>query len=183
MNLIIKTKVKKKMKTIKLVRRLLFLLLVFGMSTGVYGQERAKKLPLKTGRFLQEDLLLPKNDTVIMQGAEIKVGAYLYKKWYRSVEIVGFGKSKESDFEKGFYFIQQKPKRTITYQLVVQEVHNNRKTMFTRTVYVAKTEEEKMQLEKQLKEKREAEKKRMEEQGRTGQIDFSGLKQFEPKKK
>ena len=88
---------------------LLLLLFGFGISTGVYGQEEAKQPSSKTKIPKLEDLLLPKNDTVIMWGAEIKVGAYFYKNWWRAIEIVdsgkSIGKSDSLDFKKGFYFL------------------------------------------------------------------------------
>jgi len=131
--------------------------------------------------------LRPEYDTVIMQGAEIKVGAYFQKARWRGIEIVdsgkSIGKSDESDFKKGFYFTRYKPQQTITYKFVLQDSKSKDRFAYFRTVYVAKTEEEKQQFEKQLKEQREAVKKKQEEVSRTGRIDFSVLKQLEPKKK
>ena len=170
------------------MKNYLLLLLLFGVgvSTGVYGQEEAKKLPPKIGRAYFERYMRPEYDTVIMQGAEIKVGIYLRKTGWRNIEIVdsgkSIGKSDESDLKKGYYFIRQKPQQTITYEFVLQDLNPGRVAL-TRTVYVAKTEAEKKQFEKQLKEQREAVKKKQEEASRTGRIDFSVLKQLEPKKK
>jgi|GEM_PF-3092107 len=166
---------------------LLFLLFGFGMSMGVYGQEETKKLPPKIGRAYQEKYMRPEYDTVIMQGSEVKVGVYLRKPFWRGVEIVdsgkSIGKSDESDFKKGYYFTRHKPQQTTTYKFVLQDSESKDRFAYFRTVYVAKTEAGKKQFEKQLKEQKEAVKRKQEEASRTGRIDFSVLKQLEPKKK
>jgi len=100
---------------------------------------------------------------VIMRGEAIEVGTYLSRKWMRGAEIEGFGSSKKSDMENGYYTIIQKPKQTITYRIKHIDPEGD-KLVFRRTIYVAKTAEERKQLEKQLKEKLEAEKA----QARTG---------------
>ena len=156
---------------------LLFTLLLLGTFAGVYGQEKTKRTMPKRVRS-HEQLLLPPRDTVIMRGEEIEVGSYLHEKWQVSVEVVDFGKSKKSDLEKGFYVIKQKPRQTITYRLVIQHLNDDSRYRIDRTVYVAKNEEEKKQLEQRLKEKIEAERKQREEQKKAGKIvlDFSKLK-------
>ena len=60
--------------------------------------------------FIHNQAFIPIFDTVIMRGEKIEVGAYLHEKYLREIEIVGFGKSKKSDLEKGYYVIEQKPK-------------------------------------------------------------------------
>ena len=135
---------------------ILFILMAVALSSGVYGQEQTKRV-LPKGIRGPWDLLLPKRDTVIMRGEEIEVGAYLLKeKFLEEVEIVGFGKSKKSDFEKGYYAIKQKPKQTITYEFNWKP--NKWGITDIRTVYVAKTEEEKKKLEEMLEKKRQEEK-------------------------
>ena len=156
---------------------LLFLLLLLGISAGVHGQENTKRTRPKVISYYT-DLLLPIRDTVIICGEEIEVGSYFHKNWQVSVEVIGFGKSKESDLEKGFYIIKQKPKQNITYQLAIQCLNDKAKLVFHRTVYVAKNEEEKKQIEQRLKEKFEAEKKRIEKVGKTRYIDMSQTGKF-----
>ena len=102
------------MKAIKITKRLLFLLLVFGMSMEADGQEKTKRTLPKRVKGGRVGLLIPARDTVIMRGETIEVGTYLHKKWMGSAEIEGYGRSKKSDMEKGYYTIIQKPKQTIT---------------------------------------------------------------------
>jgi len=154
------------MKVVKITRCLLILLLVFGMSTGADGQEKAKRTLPKMVKGGRVGLLIPVRDTVIMRGEAIEVGTYLHKTWTRGAEIEGYGVSKKSDMEKGYYTIIQKPKQTITYRIKHIDPEGS-KIAFRRTIYVANTAEEKKQLEKQLKEKPEAEK--------TGGLSLSGI--------
>jgi hypothetical protein len=134
------------------------LLLVLGVAENVYGQKTTRRVAPQMIRN-HPDLLIPVRDTVIMRGEGIEVGAYFHKNWLTGVEIVGFGKSKKSDLNKGFYIIKQNPKQTITYQLVIQDPLSNNRIGYQRTIYVAKTAEEKKQLEKKLEEKLESERK------------------------
>ena len=127
---------------------LLFLLL----PSVVCGQER--KMPnLTKGPHLdiRQNAIIPVTDTVIMQGEEIEVGAWLFN-FMTTIEVVNFGKSKKKDLEKGYYVIKQRPKQTITYTILSWGDQND-KFSFKRTVYVAKDEEEKKQFEKLARQK------------------------------
>ena len=166
---------------------LLFLLLLLGTSVGVYGQKRTMPDPRKGPHSHRpENLIIPIQDSVILHGEEIEVGAFLSKKWDAlGVEVSGLGKSQESDFKKGFYVIKQKPKQTITYKFVIQE--SEIRVVYYRTVYVAKNEEEKKQLEKQIKEKfeakKEAERKTSEAVRRGERVNIGHLLPPPPQKK
>ena len=134
---------------------LLFVLMAVGVSLGVYGQEQSKRVSKKLkGPW---DLLIPAHDTVIMQGEEIKIGAYLKEKVMPEIEILGFGKSKKSDIEKGYYVIKQKPKKTTTYELVWYYAAKGFRNISPITVYVAKSEEERKQMEAKTEEKKKQE--------------------------
>jgi hypothetical protein len=127
---------------------LLFLLL----PSVVCGQER--KMPnLTKGPHLdiRQNAIIPVTDTVIMQGEEIEVGAWLFD-FMTTIEVVNFGKSKKKDLKKGYYVIKQRPKQTITYTILSWGDQND-KFSFKRTVYVAKDEEEKKQFEKLARQK------------------------------
>ncbi|MBR4999722.1 MAG: hypothetical protein IKY11_02190 [Rikenellaceae bacterium] len=132
---------------------LLFLLLAVGLSSEVYGQKRWRDFCPPGFDFTAP--LLPRRDTVIMRGEEIEVGCYLDKKWGKDFEIVGYGKAKKSDYEKGSkegsynkYSIKLKPKQTTTYEF--RWFGFNREQRSGRIVYVAKTAEEKKQLEEKI---------------------------------
>ena len=137
---------------------LLFLLLAVGLSSEVYGQQVWKGKSYQrtvqkfTPRNFQDwDPLLPRRDTVIMRGEEILVGGFLCEVNTKEFEIIGYGIAKKSDYKKGYYFIKLKPKQTTTYEFKWVEpidVMN-----IGRNVYVAKTAEEKKQLEEGLKAK------------------------------
>ena len=149
---------------------LLFLLLAVGLSSEVYGQgkintEKLKSLPRTLEDFtppgISEDSpFLPMRDTVIMLGEEIEVGAYLCEVSCKRVEIVGYGKSKKShlkkvdgyEYKKGTYFIKVKPNRTTTYEFIWTD-DVGWELRDGRIVYVAKTAEEKKQLEEMLNAK------------------------------
>ena len=151
-------------------KNILFLfVMAVGFSSAVYGQEHKKdssekKIPnfriirseTRTIKSFtppgvpSSDPFLPARDTVIMRGEEIEVGAFFSEQVIKEVEIIGFGKSKKSDFEKGSYIIKLKPKQTITYEFKWNEVGWGERRS-GRIVYVAKTEEEKKQLEEKLK--------------------------------
>ncbi len=135
---------------------LLFLLLAVGLSPEVYGQKvnRSKSYPTQKAYYPYgyepSHPLLPQRDTVIIRGEEIEVGSYLSTQWHKSFEIIGYGKAKKSDIRKGFYKIKLKPKQTTTYEFDYVEV-NGFTARKGRIVYVAKTAEEKKQLEERLK--------------------------------
>ena len=133
---------------------LLFLLVVVGLSSEVYGQKRWKDFCPPGFDFTAP--LLPRRDTVIMRGEEIEVGCYLDKKWSTDFEIVGYGKAKKSDYKKGSkegsynkYSIKLKPKRTTTYEFKWIQWDGSQ-IGSGRIVYVAKTAEEKKQMEEKL---------------------------------
>ena len=133
---------------------LLFLLVVVGLSSEVYGQKRWKDFCPPGFSF--NDPLLPRRDTVIMRGEEIEVGGYLKEGWIEDFEIVGYGKAKKSDYKKGSkegsynkYSIKLKPKQTTTYEF--RWVDDYGVMHRGRIVYVAKTAEEKKQLEEKVK--------------------------------
>ena len=135
---------------------LLFLLLAVGLSSEVYGQQvREVKSYQRTSKkftppgFLDWDPLLPRRDTVIMRGEEIEVGGYLSEEETKQFEIIGYGKAKKSDYKKSSYRIKLKPKQTTTYEFKWIE-RDGIKKRSGRIVYVAKTAEEKQQLEEKI---------------------------------
>ena len=122
---------------------LLFLLVVVGLSSEVYGQK-----PRKFPKGYEIDPVLPTRDTVIMRGEEILVGGFLCEVNTKEFEIIGYGIAKKSDYKKGYYFIKLKPKQTTTYEFKWVEPIG---VMYRgRNVYVAKTAEEKKQMEEKL---------------------------------
>ena len=140
---------------------LLFLLTILCLSTEVYGQKSDTK---KFERFTPwgvyaHDPFLPRRDTVIMLGEEIEVGGFLSELVVKEIEIIGYGKSKKSDLKKidgavykrGAYIIKLKPKNTTTYEFKWVDLRSGDSQMSGRIVYVAKTAEEKKQLEEKLK--------------------------------
>ena len=150
---------------------ILFLfVMAVGFSSAVYGQEHKKDssekknpnfriISSKTRTFKSFtppgvsplEPVWPMRDTVIMRGEEIEVGGFLSEQEVIEFEIIGFGKSKKSDLEKGSYIMKLKPKQTITYEFKWKDVDGNLYPS-GRIVYVAKTEEEKKQLDKKIKE-------------------------------
>ena len=146
---------------------LLFLLLAVGLSSEVYGQQvregksyqRTVQLWYPRGFVSHE---LPRRDTVIMLGEEIEVGGYLSVEETKQFEIIGYGKAKKSDYKKKFdrkkgifdnkYSIKLKPKQTTTYEFKWLDF-DGYKERSGRIVYVAKTAEEKKQLEEKLNAK------------------------------
>ena len=145
---------------------ILLLLLAAGLSSEVYGQQvrkgksyqRTVQLWYPRGVTSHE---LPRRDTVIMRGEEIEVGGYLSEEETKQFEIIGYGKAKKSDYKKKFdrkkgifdnkYSIKLKPKQTTTYEFKWVEPYGVMN--IGRNVYVAKTAEEKKQLEEGLKAK------------------------------
>ena len=125
---------------------LLFLLVVVGLSSEVYGQK-----PRKFPKGYEIDPVLPTRDTVIMRGEEILVGGFLCEVNTKEFEIIGYGIAKKSDYKKGYYFIKLKPKQTTTYEF--RWFGFNREQHSGRIVYVAKTAEEKKQMEEMLNAK------------------------------
>ena len=145
---------------------LLLLLMVVGLSFEVYGKQirsgkpsqRRFKMFVPPG-FRDWDPLLPRRDTVIMRGEEIEVGGYLSEEETKQFEIIGYGKAKKSDYKKGSkngsynkYSIKLKPKQTTTYEFKWIRWTGSRDHS-GRIVYVAKTAEEKKQLEEKLNAK------------------------------
>ena len=145
---------------------LLFLLLAVGLSSEVYGQQvREGKSYQRTVQiwyprgFVSHEL--PRRDTVIMLGEEIEVGGYLSVEETKQFEIIGYGKAKKSDYKKKFdhkkgifdnkYSIKLKPKRTTTYEFKWIQWDGSQ-IGSGRIVYVAKTAEEKKQMEEKLNE-------------------------------
>ena len=140
------------------MKAIFFFLMIVGLSSGVYGQKPGEvKVGKVTHRIFNwphrgipsSDPVVPLRDTVIMRGEEIEVGSYLGEDVIKEIEIIGFGKSKKSDLEKGYYAIKLKPKQTTTYEFKWTEEGSPRRS--GRIVYVAKTKEEKKQLQKKLK--------------------------------
>ena len=125
---------------------LLFLLVVVGLSSEVYGQK-----PRKFPKGYEFEPVLPTRDTVIMRGEEILVGGFLCEVNTKEFEIIGYGIAKKSDYKKGYYFIKLKPKQTTTYEFKWSNWDGTHH--YGRNVYVAKTAEEKKQLEEGLKAK------------------------------
>ena len=169
------------------MKKLVFLLLLLGASAaGGFGQDKTKRTPPNGKQIFEgyhndylENVIIPLRDTVIIRGEEIEIGAWLSENWdYKSVEIVGFGKSKEKDYKKGIYLKKLKPQQTTTYELISCDQRGVKHKM-KRTVYVAKNEEEKKQFEKlaRQKEKEEKERRRARVEGKTTVIkDLSKFK-------
>ena len=135
---------------------LLFLLLAVGLSSEVYGQKVNRGISYKSFApwgFDSTYPLLPRRDTVIMLGEEIEVGSYLSTQWHKSFEIIGYGKAKKSDIRKGIYKIKLKPKQTTTYEFHYVESNGRFWARLGRIVYVAKTAEEKKQLQEKINTK------------------------------
>ena len=144
---------------------LLFLLLAVGLSPEVYGQKvnRSKSYPTQKAYYPYgyepSHPLLPQRDTVIIRGEEIEVGSYLSTQWHKSFEIIGYGKAKKSDYKKKFdrkkgifdnkYSIKLKPKHTTTYEFRWIDWRGYEE-IWGRKVYVAKTEEGRKRMQKQL---------------------------------
>ena len=153
------------MKTLLLLKRwmLLFLLSSVGFSLSGYCQKQDGVPPVdKRDPRRLFDPLIPIRDTVIMRGEEIYIGAYLFDNNYqkiREVEVDGYGKSKKSDVEKGYFAVKLKPKQTTTYVIRYDSSSRDITPMagklipYKRTVYVAKTEAEKKKFEKIIEEK------------------------------
>ena len=154
------------MKAISITKRwtlmsLLFLVLLFlALSVEGYSQVRTDRTPHIRKYADQNNVVLPERDTVIMRGEEVELGAFLAKRHDAlRVEVINFGKSKEIKDDKMYiYTIKQKPKQTTTYTVRVW-CRDNTANIWERTVYVAKDENEKKQLEK-LARQREEEYKR-----------------------
>ena len=139
---------------------LLFLLAVVCSSSEVYGQQawEGKSYQYRLKKYTPNgfddlDPLLPRRDTVIMRGEEIEVGGYLNEKVLNQFEIIGYGKAKKSDYKKGYYSIKLKPKQTTTYEFKWFWSYRPGDHRSGRIVYVAKTAEEKKQMEERLNEK------------------------------
>ena len=143
---------------------LLILLLAICLSSEVYGQQTRPRRPNQ--RTVQAwyprgfiHPVLPRRDTVIMRGEEIEVGGYISKEETKQFEIIGYGKAKKSDYKKKFdykkgifdnkYSIKLKPKRTTTYEFKWIQWDGSQ-IGSGRIVYVAKTAEEKKQMEEKL---------------------------------
>ena len=168
------------------MKKLVFLLLLLGVSVSGFCQDKVKRTRPDGMQIFQgyhtnfkENVIIPLRDTVIIRGEEIEIGAWLSENWdYKSVEIVGFGKSKEKDYKKGIYLKKLKPQQTTTYELISCDQRGVKHKM-KRTVYVAKNEEEKKQFEKlaRQKEKEEKERRRARVEGKTTVIkDLSKFK-------
>ena len=149
------------------MKKLVFLLLLLGASAaGGFGQDKTKRTPPNGKQIFEgyhndylENVIIPLRDTVIMQGEEIEIGAWLSKSWdFVIFEIVGFGKSKKKDYEKGIYLKKLKPNKTTTYEMISYS-QDNIKYGHKRTVYVAKNEEEKKEFEKLARQKEEEKRK------------------------
>jgi hypothetical protein len=152
------------MKTLLLLKRwmLLFLLSSVGFSLSGYCQKQDGVPPVdKRDPRRLFDPLIPIRDTVIMRGEEIYIGAYLFDnscQKIRAVEVDGYGKSKKSDVEKGYFAVKLKPKQTTTYVIRYDSSIRDITPMagklipYKRTVYVAKTEAEKKKFEKIIEE-------------------------------
>ena len=143
---------------------ILLLLLAAGLSSEVYGQQvrkgksyhRTVQIWYPRGYGSHE---LPRRDTVIMRGEEIEVGGYLSEEETKQFEIIGYGKAKKSDYKKKFdrkkgifdnkYSIKLKPKQTTTYEFKWIRWDGSQRRS-GRIVYVAKTAEEKKQMEEKL---------------------------------
>ena len=132
------------------MKKLVFLLLLLlGVSVSGFCQDKVKRTRPDGMQIFQgyhtnfkENVIIPLRDTVIMQGEEIEIGAWLSKSWdFVIFEIVGFGKSKKKDYEKGIYLKKLKPNKTTTYEMISYS-QDNIKYGHKRTVYVAKNEEE-----------------------------------------
>ena len=146
---------------------ILFLFVVVGLSTEVYGQQTRPRRPNQ--RTVQAwyprgfiHPVLPRRDTVIMRGEEIEVGGYISKEETKQFEIIGYGKAKKSDYKKKFdykkgifdnkYSIKLKPKQTTTYEFRWVSFYGI-EMLEGRIVYVAKNAEEKKILEEKLNAK------------------------------
>ena len=138
------------------MKRYILLLLLLGVSVADgFGQDKTKRTPpqiFQGSRNYREEAIIPSHDTVIMRGEEIEIGGWLFSKHIPAIEIDGFGKSKKKDLKKGIYVIKQKPKQTTTYKIFSYDLDGTN-LICTRTVYVAKNEEEKKEFEKLAKEK------------------------------
>ena len=158
---------------------LLFLLMIIAVSAEIYGQSTKAKRVISTeilhsryhtrvkfpnGKY--DDPYIPSRDTVIMLGEEIEVGAYFERKdkdrFEEVIDILGFARSKKSDHDKGYFTIKVKPKKTTRYTIRIRNTdptapdfikhlgHGDR-----RVIYVAKTKEEKQQIEDDLNKQRQ----------------------------
>jgi hypothetical protein len=149
-----------------IMRKFAFLFLLFGVSVSGFCQDKVKRTRPDGMQIFQgyhtnfkENVIIPLRDTVIMQGEEIEIGAWLSKSWdFVIFEIVGFGKSKKKDYEKGIYLKKLKPNKTTTYEMISYS-QDNIKYGHKRTVYVAKNEEEKKEFEKLARQKEEEKRK------------------------
>ena len=98
--------------------------------------------------------LIPANDTVIVKGETVHIGAYLRKGVVETGEVENFGISKKSDIEKGFFRVKVSPKKTTSYRIHLYFGPNKDRLSRTRTIYVVKSEKEKKAIEeKMIKEK------------------------------
>ena len=142
------------------MRKYICLLLLLGVSVSGFCQDKVKRTRPNGMQIFQgyhidyrENVIIPFRDTVIMQGDEIEVGAWLSESWdYKSFDIVGFGKSKKKDYEKGIFLKKMKPNKTTTYVLISYG-QDNIKFRHKRTIYVAKNEAEKEEFERLAREK------------------------------
>ena len=147
---------------------ILLALIIGGFSLSGYCQKQDGVPPVdKRDPRRLFDPIIPIRDTVIMRGEEIYIGAYLFNNKHetiKEIEVVGFGKSKKSDVEKGYFTVKLKPKQTTTYEIrYISSRHDftplaGKQIPNKRTVYVAKTEAEKKEFEKIIEEKERARK-------------------------
>ena len=100
--------------------------------------------------------MLPRRDTVILLGDEIEVGGYISEEETKDFEIIGYAKAQKSDYKKvtkrgsyNKYSIKLKPQQSTTYEFRWIDWKGD-EVIWGRKVYVAKTEERRKRMQKQL---------------------------------
>lgn len=132
------------------MKRIFFIIaIIFGIFTqqDVLAQQR------KNRSSFFDRMWIPMNDTIIFKGSKIQIGARLQKHLATAVEIEGFGKSKKSDLEKGFFAIEVSPKKHTTYQITAH-VGLDGIAIKKRTVYVVTSEKEKKIIEEKMQKEK-----------------------------
>ena len=134
----------------------ILILLFLALSVEGYSQVKTDRTPYIREYADPNNVVLPERDTVIIRGEEVEIGAFLCKRHDAiRAEVINFGKSKEIKDDKMYiYTIKQKPKQTTTYTVRVWR-SDKTGTIWDRTVYVAKDEAEKKQLEKIARQREE----------------------------
>ena len=130
------------------------ILFIMAIVCGIFAQYDVLAQQRRSGSSFFDRMWIPMNDTIIFKGSKIQIGARLQKHLATAVEIEGFGKSKKSDLEKGFFAIEVSPKKHTTYQITAHIGLDDGIAIKKRTVYVVKSEKEKKIIEEKMQKEK-----------------------------